>query len=138
MTLTYSRKQRLIYLFVVVAVVISTHFLYLYMKPQWLAYHQAEVSYQNQEWENAIQYYQISIAKGIHNPYVYSKLGDAYSKTRNFPMAVQSYEKYLELRPDELWAMRAYAGVLTANGEFDRAAQEYQKILEREAKQKEQ
>jgi len=136
MTLSHSTKQRLIYFVVVIAVVISTHFLYLYMKPQWLAYRQAEVSYQNQEWESAIHYYQVSLAKGINNPYVYSKLGDAYSKTRNFPMAVQSYEKYLELRPNELWAMRAYAGVLTANGEFDRAGQEYQKILEEEANKK--
>lgn len=137
MALSYSSKQRLIYFAIVITVVISTHFLYLYMKPQWIAYRQAELSYQHEEWENAIKYFQISIAKGIDNPYVYSKLGDAYSKTRNFPMAVQSYEKYLQLRPNELWAMRAYAGVLTANGDFDRAAQEYQKILEVEEKLKE-
>lgn len=136
MELSNSTKQRLIYFLFVVAIILSTHFLYLYMKPQWIAYRQGEVSYEHQEWENAIKYYQVSLSKGIDNPYVYSKLGDAYSKMRNFSMAVQSYEKYLELRPDELWAMRAYAGVLTANGEFDRAAQEYQKILEVEAKQK--
>jgi tetratricopeptide (TPR) repeat protein len=135
MTLSYTAKQRLIYLAIVFAVVISTHYLYQWLNPQWIAYRRAEVSYQNQDWDSAILYYRESLEKGANNPYIYSKLGDVYSKTRDFPMAVKAYEKYLELKPHDLWAMRAYAGVLTANGEFDRAAQEYEKILKEEAKQ---
>lgn len=134
MALSYSTKQRLIFSFLAAAVIISMHFLYRYMNPQWIAYRQAEHSYYDQDWDAAILYYNESLAKGIANPYIYSKLGDVYSKTHNFPMAVKSYEKYLELHPNELWAMRAYAGVLTANGEFERAEQEYQKIMELESK----
>lgn len=133
----YSHKQRLTYFLMICGVTVLTHFAYRYFNPEWISYRYAEKSYAEKNWDQAIRYYNESVEQGIKNPYVYSKLGDVYSKTKNFPMAVKSYEKYLELRPQDLWAMRAYAGVLTANGEFDRAAQEYQKVLEEEQRQKE-
>lgn len=128
---TFQRLQMAV---ILIVVAFAAHFGYRYFHPEWIIYRQAEREDDAKNWQGAIDLYEQAITLGVTNPQVMSKLGRAYGELKNYPKAVYWYQKYLIAKPNALWARKALAGMLTAAGEFDEAANQYKIIMEQQAK----
>lgn len=122
-------RQILSFLCLCLVVMAGTHFAYNYYNARWITYREGENYYEQKEWEKAVGAYQESVAQGLENPVVWLRLGHSYSELKEYPRALLYYKKYMNIRPKELWVKKVYAGLLTANGDFEEAQKYYQEIL---------
>lgn len=63
-------------------------------------YQQANKLYADGKYEEAIEQYEMIIAKNELHTDIYFNLGNAYYKTDNIPEAILNYERALKLKPD--------------------------------------
>lgn len=133
MRLSSATKQRISFVTFLIIALIATHFIYRALNPEWVLFRKGEEEYNNKQWEKAITFYEESLSKGLNNPVVMPHIADAYSQLKNYQKAIYWYRNYLKLRPKDIFARRALAGLLTANGEFDEATKEYEWILKHQA-----
>ena len=123
-------KQRATFVVILIGMGIITHLSYRWMHPEWLAFRQADNYFRDKNWQDSIPFFEKSLALGINRPQVMTQIAHAYGQMKNYPKAIYWYQKYLSINPNQLWARKALAGMLTANGEFDKAAEQYRLILE--------
>ncbi len=126
--------QRMQMLFLLVLTAVAAHLGYRAAHPEGIKFREAEHSFNAEDWQSAIKLYKDSLDLGIHNPRIYSRIAHAYGKMNNYPEAIAWYNKFIEVKPDELWARKALAGMYTANGQFEKAAEQYRIIMQEEAK----
>ncbi len=128
-------KQRIALGIMSIVTVITAHLVYINKHPEWILFRKAENEYQNKQWAEAAQLYQESLDKGLKNSLAISRIGHSYGELKDFPKAVYWYKHYVDLNPKDIWARKELAGWLTANGEFDKAAEEYSRIIQLEKQQ---
>jgi len=133
MNLSSAKKQRITFATFLILAIIATHFIYQLLNPEWILFRKAETEYENKQWEKAIVFYEESLSKGLKTPVAMQRIANAYTELKNYPKAIYWYRNYIKLRPKDIWARRALAGLLTANGEFDEASKEYQWILKHQS-----
>jgi Tfp pilus assembly protein PilF len=109
--------------------VIGTQILYHFLKPEWIVYKAAEIKYREKDNEQAALLYEKSFTMGLKYPLGLLKLGHVYLEMEQFSKAQKVYEIYLTEKPNDVQALRDYAAILTANGEFEAAAKVYQRII---------
>jgi tetratricopeptide (TPR) repeat protein len=122
-------KQRFTFLLICIFVVFATDQAYRMLRPYWITYRHAEELYALKEWPQAAAAYEKAFSQGLNYPLAMLPLAHSYVKTRQFPEAIVWYTKYLTLKPNDNFVRRAYAGALVGNGDFDKAAAEYEKLL---------
>src|SRR6187455_2725816 len=64
-------------------------------------YHEANIAYQKQEYEQSIKLYEDLVKNGDISFTVYYNLGNAYFKSGNFSKAILNYERALKISPDD-------------------------------------
>lgn len=82
-----------------------------------------------QEYTQAIEHYNKSIAIDPNYSLVYNMLGYAYRQVDNFPDAEKAFKKYTELIPGDPNPYDSYAELLMKMGRFDESIANYQKAL---------
>lgn len=125
-------RQRIAVFLIIVCSAFAAHISYRYFKPQWVEYRKGDNLYNQQDWAAAISSLEKSFAMGATDKNISAKIAHAYGKLKDYPKAIYWYQKFLEQNPKAIWAHKALAGMLTANGEFDKASEEYKLILEME------
>ena len=64
-------------------------------------YHEANIAYQQKEYEKAIELYQSLIKQGHLAPELYYNLANAFYKHGNIPDAILNYERSLKMNPKD-------------------------------------
>jgi tetratricopeptide (TPR) repeat protein len=83
---------------------------------------QGDAAYEQQKYERAAAFYEMSLRFNEQNADVYASMGDVYDALDQREKAIKSYEKALELNP-KLTALAAPLGVLEYEiGDFAKAA----------------
>lgn len=85
---------------------------------------------QNNNWEKAIEEFEITIALNPKNKLAYNHLGYACAATGKLDYAWHYLQKYIELAPDEPNPYDSYGEVLQKQGLFDEAIVQYKKALD--------
>jgi tetratricopeptide (TPR) repeat protein len=84
-----------------------------------------------EDWEKAIEYFNLVIAKGVSTALVYSRLGQAYLHATNYEKAEQFCTRALEKRGDaQDYANRGFARF--KSGKYERARQDFEEQLKLE------
>lgn len=133
MKLSRNCRQNLFLLTCFVAASYGAHLLYQTVQAKWVIYHEAEKAYVSRNWTLAVHQYEQSFKMGLNYPVGMLHAAHAYSEMKNYAKAKEWYERYLKVKPSDYWALKAYAGTLTANGEFEKAAEIQKRLLERAA-----
>lgn len=128
----YILKQRLAFAILILCVIAAAHITYAKVHPEWLLFREGDNLFQEGQWEKAIPLLEKSLALGATQPKISAQIAHAYAEIKNYPKAIFWYEAFLKDNPNELWARKALAGMYTANGDFEKASQEYNRILEQE------
>lgn len=130
MTISISKKQNWIYIFLLVLVSIASVIIYRNIEKKSLLYRTAEKKMNEKSYLDAIRLYQESIEEGNNNDIVKVRLAEAYIETNNFPKAIEYYRQYLEKHPDAVEIRLALARVLGWNGQMKESEEEYNKVLD--------
>lgn len=128
--LTLFQKQNLIFSTYVLMVVVITLVFYLNSKPEWVYFRKGESQYQAKKYGEAILSYTKSLSEGKTNPKTILHLADSYLSVGNFTKAIEFYEIYLEIFPKDKEVHQTLAKAYFWNGQFEKAEQKYQEILE--------
>lgn len=134
MTVSVVFRQRLIFVGMLTVVIIITHLAYHRINPEWIVYRQADHQFRREHWHAAIALYEESFAKGLNYPTAMLRIAHASTEVKDYPKAIHWYEAYLTIKPRDRSVRRALAGVLTANGDFARAAEEYRRVIQEESR----
>lgn len=132
MKLTPPFRQVIVLMSLALMIVVGTHWTYRHFNREWVVYHEGDQLFQKGDWQGATQAFEESMALGLEYPKAFLKLAKAYSRQKNFPLALHWYQRYLAAVPEDFWARKEYAGLLVATGKHDEAAEEYQKIMRSE------
>lgn len=127
--MTAVLKQNLAMFLMSILVILTSHFAYRWIKPQWIVYHSAEEAYKNRQWQNAIALYKESFDLGLNYPNALLRLAESHIQLNQYSQAAEIYEDYLKKEPQDAFVLKDYAGMLTAEGKFDKAAEIYQRLL---------
>lgn len=93
-------------------------------------FHQGELKYELEKWEDAINLYLKAINNGYSKVEAYQSLGWAYRKTNQIDESIKSYEKATQIDPESESAFYML-GVLKAHkGQSDEALEAYSKTVE--------
>jgi tetratricopeptide (TPR) repeat protein len=125
---SYAFKQNLIYLGLVLLTTLCTVVIFHYTKQDMIVFSEAEKSYANKDFQNAITLYKKSIDLGMSISLAGPNLANSYVALHQFNEAVMVYQSYLNQNPNDNLARLEYAKVLAWLGLFDEAQKETEKI----------
>lgn len=130
MLLSIKLRQNFLFICMVALTTLSAVMIYYTLQKKWIFYREAEVKFNNKEFQEAISFYKESLDKGHTTDHIYSHLGDAYVAVGNFKDAIQMYKIYLVHHPDDKTVRHSLARAYSWNGDIKEAEQEYRKKLE--------
>lgn len=127
--LTIARKQNILYLAYLVLTSLGMILLYHQTQSQWVYYREAEKHYLLKNYDDAILFYQKSLAEGDTNEYAKLHLADSYVAVGDFPKAIELYKRHLESYPEAKEVHYALAKALFWNGNLEESESEYKKVV---------
>ncbi len=92
----------------------------------------AGVYFGDQDWPEAIDYYNRAIEVDADYPAPYNNLGYAYRFTGAYDDAEKAFKKYIKLIPDEPNPYDSYAELLMKTGRYEESIKHYKEALEKE------
>ncbi len=132
MTIPLRLRQNITLLLLIGLTIVGTQFGYLWIHEDWVTYRHAQDKYKEKKWSEAAVLYEKSFDMGLKHPEGLLRWAQTYIEMKQFSKAKDLYRQYLNVKPDDLQALKGYAGLLTANGEFDEAEKIYQKLLKKD------
>ncbi|MCP4650445.1 MAG: tetratricopeptide repeat protein [PVC group bacterium] len=84
------------------------------------------------QWEQAIEYYEQAVQKGVHEQTIYNNIGISYMQLEQYEKAVLYLQKAYDLDPKNVDVCYNLASTLRDNKEFEKALSLYVKIAKKE------
>ncbi|GEM_PF-504038 len=116
------------------AVGVLTTLTYHWFNQEWVMFRRGEAHFSQEEFSEAIPYYEKLLRKGFQDPALLKHLGSCYLATGDPGKARVVFERLIAQRQDRLWAMKELAALYIGFDRFGEAAQLYRAILESDPK----